>query len=569
MKAMILAAGLGTRLRPYSGHTPKPLFTINNRPVLDITIEKLYRAGCASVIINTHHQHEQIEAFVAKQAYPIPVLLRYEPSILGTGGGICNVADLWQGDSLLVINGDVVTDLNLALIWASHQHGTAAVTMVMHHHPLFNSVWVSDKGYVTGFHKISPPSDPTQKLAFTGIHILDRSVLDYLPQKGPSHIIDAYGKMLAAGESIAAHVVQNHYWQDIGTPERYQMAVFDHMAPEAFQRAFGAPAQQIVTQRHLAGDGSDRQWYRLVSGSQQLIMVDHGIRSQLKPQQEVDAYVDIGRHLHGQQAAVPQIYLWDRFAGLVFMQDLGDRHLQQVTRHQTDPEKLALYKRVIDAWLHMAMAGHQHFDPAWTYQGARYDRTTILTKECRYFVEAFLQGYLGWSIPYEELEAEFNRLADATIEGGINGFMHRDLQSRNIMVHEGRVFFIDFQGGRLGPLQYDLASLLIDPYVALAPTIQVQLRTYCMNILAQRYGVDPDAFGQGYPYCVLTRNLQILGAFAFLSRVKKKVRFEAYIPPAIDNLKCCMTDLKTLEMPQLREVVLKATEEIGGQHGTR
>ena len=96
MKALILAAGLGTRLRPYTDHTPKPLFSIQGRPLLDIMIFKLIAAGCKAVIINTHHRHAQIESFIAQQTYPIPIQTRYEPDILGTGGAIKNVADFWN-----------------------------------------------------------------------------------------------------------------------------------------------------------------------------------------------------------------------------------------------------------------------------------------------------------------------------------------------------------------------------------------------------------------------------------------------------------------------------------------
>jgi aminoglycoside/choline kinase family phosphotransferase/dTDP-glucose pyrophosphorylase len=562
MKAMILAAGLGTRLKPFSEHTPKPLFTINQRQVLDITIEKLHRAGCTAIILNTHHHHQQIEAFVADQAYPVPVHLRHEPHILGTGGGIRNVADLWQNGPLLVINGDVVCDIDLSKIFTGHARYACDVTMVMHHHPEFNCVHVDEQDCVTGFGKASETAGTCRCLAFTGIHILERSVLDYLPAQGTSHIIDAYKLMLAAGRKIKAHVVQNHYWQDIGTPARYQSAVYDHMAPTAFACAFNAPAPQAITRHHLAGDGSDRQWYRLTAGSRHLIMVDHGICNTPGIQQEVDAYVDIGRHLHAQKAAVPQIYLWDRFAGLVFTEDLGDQHLQQVVHNQSADKRLNQYKQVIDAWLHMALAGSQNFDPGWTYQSARYDRVTILEKECRYFVEAFLQGYLGWSITYDALAAEFEGLADAAVRGGTNGLMHRDLQSRNIMVKGDRIFFIDFQGARPGPLQYDLASLLIDPYVALAPDLQTQLLAYCAHTLEQRYGVDAHGFLQGYAHCALTRNLQILGAFAFLSRVKKKSHFESHIPLAIQTLKRHLFAPETMELPKLARVVADAADAI-------
>lgn len=565
MKAMILAAGLGTRLKPYTEHTPKPLFTINRRPVLDMTIEKCHQAGCTEIIINTHHHHEQLDAFVTQQAYPVPVHLRYEPVILGTGGGIRNVADLWAGDDLLVINGDVICDLDFARIYAHHQRHGAAVTMVMHHHPAFNSVWVDSRGWVVGFDPTAPTTDPAtsgscRQLAFTGIHVLTQRVLDYLPSEGPAHIITAYSRMLTGNERIKAHIVQDHYWQDIGTPARYQAAAFDSMAPKAFERAFGTPAHQPLERQPLKGDGSDRQWYRVISGSRHLIMVDHGICRQPDIRQEVHAFMDIGRHLSRQKAAVPKIHMGDPMSGLVWVEDLGDLHLQQTVHNASDSERLHLYRQVIDAWQHMAIAGGRGFDTGWTYQSTHYDQALILEKECRYFVEAFLQGYLGWSTPFGELAGEFESLADAAINNAAVAFMHRDLQSRNIMVKDGRIFFIDFQGGRMGPMQYDLASLLIDPYVALTPELQHQLLNYTAQTLERRYGIDGHRFLEGYAYCVLTRNLQMLGAFAHLSRVKHKAQFEAYIAPAVYMFTRHLAALKKTKLPKLQRVAVKAAE---------
>lgn len=562
MKAMILAAGLGTRLKPFSDHTPKPLFTINQQPVLDITIDKLCRSGCRSVIVNTHHHHRQIEAFVAQRKYPIPVHLRHEPQILGTGGAIKNVADLWGEGPLMVINGDVVSDLDFSNIWAGHQRHGCAVTMVMHHHEDFNSVRVDNQGFVIGFDPPSQTAPPGQRMAFTGIHVLAPSVLDYLPAKGPAHIIDAYQQMLTAGEKIKAHVVRDHYWQDIGSPERYGSAVYDAMAPEAFKKAFDAPIVQTIQRHHLAGDGSDRQWYRLTSGRQQLIMVDHGICKNPAVQQEADAYVAIGRHLHRSQVSVPQIFLADPFSGRVFLEDLGDRHLQQQVQQQSPQDTLTLYQQVIDAWLHMGMTAIQNFNTGWTHQSPSYDKATILENECRYFMEAFIQGYLGWSTRYESLAAEFELLADAALKHQVNGLIHRDLQSRNIMIRDGGIAFIDFQGARPGPLQYDLASLLIDPYVALAPELRSRLLNYCADQMAQRYGIELATFVRGYGYCVLTRNLQILGAFAFLSRVKQKTHFEKYISPALHHLHRHLSEFSALKMPHLKELVAQATESI-------
>ncbi len=180
-----------------------------------------------------------------------------------------------------------------------------------------------------------------------------------------------------------------------------------------------------------------------------------------------------------------------------------------------------------------------------------------MEKECRYFAEAFLTGYLGIYSNFKDLKAEFSFLADKALESSLNGFMHRDLQSRNIMVKNGNYHFIDFQGGRMGPIEYDLASLLIDPYVSLPYPVQDQLRKYCIEKLLSSVAFDPDKFRTCFKYCSLTRNLQILGAFGYLSKVKGKTYFENYIPAALGTLEKTLSDEVGWDFPKLKKILGK------------
>ncbi len=136
--------------------------------------------------------------------------------------------------------------------------------------------------------------------------------------------------------------------------------------------------------------------------------------------------------------------------------------------------------------------------------------------------------------------------------------MHRDMQSRNIMVKGDRFYFIDFQGGRLGPVQYDLASLLIDPYVDLPREIQTPLIDVCMDKLASVRNLDRHGFLEGFRYCTIARNLQILGAFGFLSREKGKTSFKKYILPAVKGLKHHLSFFPPKHFPHLSSLVKKA-----------
>jgi aminoglycoside/choline kinase family phosphotransferase/choline kinase len=557
MKAMILAAGFGTRLQPYSQDIPKPLFQLAGRPLLDIAIENLIRAGCQAVIINTHHLHDQIEAFTAAQDYRIPVETRYEPEILGTGGAIKNVADFWDNEPFMVVNGDVYSTIDLKQVYAFHNRHEYPVTLVLYDEPTINTVSIDDDRLVVDFG--GQPSFSASagglKRTFTGIQVLEPEILDYIPAKHFFNSIDAFKKMMADGKKIQGYLPRDAFWNDIGTPQRFQQTAIEINFADAFQGAHSSIPAAPLIQKKLKGDGSQRIWYRLSSNHHTLIMADHGIHTR-ELTAEIDAFVHIGNHLHKAGIPVPQIHGCDRFAGLVFLQDLGDTDLQAVIQQTDDEDQVCFwYKKVIDILLDLSITGACGFDPAWTYQSTHFDQMVILDKECRYFIEAFLNGYLGWQTNYDTYRNEFKSLADKALENAQIGFMHRDLQSRNIMLQNGRVFLIDFQGGRLGPLQYDLASLLVDPYVELTPNVQSRLLDYCIDKLRLRIRTDSHKFRRCFQYCCLTRNLQILGAFGFLSTVMRKKHFARYIPAALKTLDKNLADFSGNEFPQLRRLI--------------
>lgn len=545
MKALILAAGFGTRLLPHTQILPKPLFPVAGRALLDIMVEKLANAGCEEAMVNTHHLHEKIAAHISESDYPIPVRISHEPEILGTGGAMRKVAEFWDERPFLVANSDIITDIDFREVYDFHQRNDCLATLVLVDDPTFNAVSVDADGHVRGFHESGGSG---MKLAFTGIQVLDPEALDFIPDAGFSTSIRAYEKMIAAGHKITAFVPEESAWKDLGSPERFAGAVMEIMVGEVFgirgkQREIGWTA--------LSGDGSDRKWYRATLGNRSLIIADHGIQTTGGPS-EVDAYAYIGRHLRARRVPVPEILSHDPFSGLAVVEDLGDENLQtHVRRLNGKDEILNAYKAVIDSLVETALRGAENFDVSRTCQTPRYDRELILEKECRYFVDAFANTCLGLAIDFETLRPEFEFLADRALEHAATGFMHRDMQSRNIMVKNGQFHFIDFQGGRLGPLQYDLASLLIDPYVSLPDDICAELVDHCVQRLSERIETNPSEFETCYRYCRVTRNLQILGAFGFLTRVKAKPWFEQYIPAAIRALK---TNIRAVESPRLGQL---------------
>ncbi len=568
MKAMILAAGLGTRLLPFSAHTPKPLFTISGQPILDRTIQKLQQAGAAAIIVNTHHLHRKIEEFIAERHYSIPVIHQYEPEILGTGGAIKNVEAFWGNEPFLVVNSDIYFDFDLTDIYHYHLTRPHPVTMVLFNDPEFNQVWVDTRGNILNFGGPEPAANRScNVLSFTGIQVVNPDVLKRIPPRRFASIIDVYRDMLAEGETIRAYIPEAGFWKDLGTPQRYLDAAYEEMASEAFAIAFSGMRGQRPVKHKLKGDGSDRSWYRLAQGDRSLVMADHGIREG-DATSEADAFVAIGRHLKKADVPVPEIVLYDTFSGLVFLEDLGDLNLQQyVLSVKTAGMFLPLYQRIIKHLIHMSISGIQGFDPLWTVQSQAYDQKLILEKECLYFIDSFINLYLDMGIDAAELENEFSLLADETVKYAFTGLMHRDMQSRNIMLKNGQPYFIDFQGARKGPLQYDLASLLMDPYVALTVKTRKALLSYCLDRLSANKGFDKDRFLKGYGYCAITRNLQALGAFGHLSRNKGKIYFENYIPEALSTLYKNLHDF--FDVPQffmLKDLVKRAVKKLSRMH---
>jgi aminoglycoside/choline kinase family phosphotransferase/dTDP-glucose pyrophosphorylase len=567
---MILAAGLGTRLRPYTEHTPKALFPVAGTPLIDRIIDGLAGGGCTGIIVNTHHLADRIEAHLTTRHYPVPVCFRREAHILGTGGGVKNAADFFDKRPFWIVNADIDTDIDYAELYRFHLSHRHPATLALVDWPEVNTVSVTRDGKIIGFDAARAatgegPAGKNEDIAlirrtFTGVQVVDPAVLSLLPDRGRfAGIIDAYRALMARGETVAGYFFAGR-WSDLGTAERYLQTAAERSAPLAFARAFDCDPPARIHWAPLAGDGSQRRWWRLSAAGRSLVAVSHGIRRDAGTE-EVDAFVDIGRHLMARGVPVPKIYWHDRFSGLAFVEDLGDVHLAASVNAAGSDGRIDLYRRAIDAAVAMGLGAAEGFDPAWTWQSARYDRHLILEKECRYFSEAFVAGYLHRRDPFPSLAAEFSLLADRIAEYAVEGFIHRDFQSRNIMVHQGALRIIDFQGGRIGPVQYDIASLVVDPYVDLSKQTRAVLADYAADRLSTLTTAPRARCLAGIRYCALSRNLQILGAFGFLT-ARGKSWFERSIPAAVDGLDRALAELPGGEFPGLSALAKDLLEEM-------
>ena len=210
---MILAAGFGTRLNPYSLIKPKPLFPLLNTPLLRATIKRLQAAGFERISVNCHHLGEQI---VEELSAIGSVLVHEETSILGTGGGLRNGLDGFEDAPLLVTNGDIYHNVDLGALYRSHVEKGAEVTMALHHYPRFNTVSVTEQ-QVTQFHQ-----EPAEGcLSYTGLQIINPEVIAEIKRDTFSCIIDHYRLLLQVNRTINAHILDRVFWSDMGTVNDY------------------------------------------------------------------------------------------------------------------------------------------------------------------------------------------------------------------------------------------------------------------------------------------------------------------------------------------------------------
>lgn len=228
MRAMILAAGFGTRLRPLTSDLPKPLLPVGDRPLIHYTLLLLKRYGITEVIINLHHHGKKIaDALGDGAALGMKIRYSWEQQILGTGGGIKHAAEFLSGGTFLLINSDILIDLNLDKLVEYHHRRKATVSMVLRADPdvaAYGAIELDGRDRVRRIlGRGSQTGGPLRQFMFTGAHILEPSVLEWIPDKGFSSITDIYIAMLQRDEKLFGYVMKGA-WMDLGTPERYQEA---------------------------------------------------------------------------------------------------------------------------------------------------------------------------------------------------------------------------------------------------------------------------------------------------------------------------------------------------------
>ena len=228
MKAMIFAAGLGTRLRPLTDSTPKALLDVNGAPMLELVIRKLAAAGVREFVVNTHHFHEKIEAFLrAKNNFGLKVGISRETEFpLETGGGLKKAAAFFNdGKPFFAYNADVYSEMDLGALYAAHLASGALATLAVRERPSKRRLLFDDKMNLKG-RAGEAAAAGLRPFAFSGIQVISPALLAEMRETGVFSVTGVYLRLAGEGKLIKGFEDRSPYWSDIGDVERLEAVRF-------------------------------------------------------------------------------------------------------------------------------------------------------------------------------------------------------------------------------------------------------------------------------------------------------------------------------------------------------
>jgi aminoglycoside/choline kinase family phosphotransferase len=299
--------------------------------------------------------------------------------------------------------------------------------------------------------------------------------------------------------------------------------------------------------------GSGRAIVRLTGGGQSAIGIQYSVR------EENVAFLEFTRHFRKHGLPVAEIYAEDLSQGAYLEEDLGDTTLfeylvQNRNKDVIAPEAIEAYRKVVAALPRFQIEAGRDLNYKVCYPRASFDRQSIAW-DLNYFKYYFLRLA---GIPFNEqaLELDFARLTKFLLTAEHDFFMYRDFQSRNVMLRDGQPFFLDYQGGRKGALQYDIASLLYDGKADLPPETRQQLLDFYLDCLSGYIAVDRAQFMDHYYAYVYVRILQALGAYGFRGFYERKAHFLQSVPYALKNLRWLAHNVKLpVALPALMDAL--------------
>jgi aminoglycoside/choline kinase family phosphotransferase len=322
-----------------------------------------------------------------------------------------------------------------------------------------------------------------------------------------------------------------------------------------FEQHFHSP---VVRAQPLQGElgGSGRTIIRLAGEEFSAIGILHDVR------EENVAFLEFSRHFGRHGLPVPKIYAEDLSRGAYLEEDLGDTTLFEFlgknrAGETIAPQVIEAYRKVVAVLPRFQIEAGSDLNYKKSYPRSSFDRQSIAW-DLNYFKYYFLR-LAGIPFNEQDLEDDFGRLTRFLLSAGRDYFLYRDFQSRNIMLRDGHPFFLDYQGGRKGALQYDIASLLYDAKADLPPELRQQLLDHYIDGLAGFIALEREAFMRHYYAYVYVRIMQALGAYGFRGFYERKTHFLQSVPYALKNLRWL---LHNVELPIALPALMEAFKSI-------
>lgn len=317
-----------------------------------------------------------------------------------------------------------------------------------------------------------------------------------------------------------------------------------------FEQHFHLPVENLHPLQGQLG-GSGRNIIRLTSGNISAIGILYAVR------EENLAFLEFSRHFRRYGLPVPEIYADDLDQNAYLEQDLGDttlfEFLSKVRTAESIPAPVVeAYRKVVAALPRFQIEAGRDLNYKVCYPRASFDRQSIAW-DLNYFKYYFLRLA---GVPFNEqaLEHDFARLTKFLLSASRDFFMYRDFQSRNVMLQNGEPYFLDYQGGRKGALQYDIASLLYDAKADLPPELREELLRYYLENVRRYLDLSHDTFMQYYYAYVYVRIMQALGAYGFRGFYERKPHFLQSVPYALKNLRWLLHNVTLpIEVPTLMD----------------
>src|ERR1700688_512578 len=330
-----------------------------------------------------------------------------------------------------------------------------------------------------------------------------------------------------------------------------------------FERHFQLPVERVEPLQGQLG-GSGRKIIRLSSDKLSAIGILYDVRG------ENVAFLEFSRHFRRHGLPVPEIYAEDLNHGAYLEEDFGGTTLFEfLSNHRVGgsipPETVAAYRKVVSILPRFQAEAGRDLNYKLCYPRASFDRQSIAW-DLNYFKYYFLRLA---GIPFNEqaLERDFSRLTKLLLSADRDYFLYRDFQSRNIMLRDGEPFFLDYQGGRKGALQYDIASLLYDAKADLPPELRQQLLDHYLDSLADLIDLDRGAFMKFYYAYVYVRIMQAMGAYGFRGFYERKEHFLQSVPYALKNIRWLLHNVELpIALPTLTEAfkTMVASDKLQG-----